>query len=233
MGASEIFSDILSTTETNSKRIKNVRQRLSSVSSKIESTEKMFLVNSPSYFYDNPYPGKEWQRKDPLRGLLFRRDRANKEVNRRRAVGLPLPDLSALDRISVSGQCIKKFSDSNFFMNQWLEAEKKKMEEEKAKRRERKKKRKKRKRQGAEKITGIERWVYEPVTGKKVKKKAEEIKVTQYQLTDSNKGGDLDFASSDGNDKMDRTQGISTKQSAVANMANQRRQTKQKKKVNS
>ena len=75
------------------------------------------------------------------------------------------------------------------------QAEKKKMEEEKAKRREKKKKRKKRKRQGAEKITGIERWVYDPITGKKVKKKATEITVTQYQLTDSNKGGDLDFAS--------------------------------------
>merc|ERR1712233_304064 len=94
----------------------------------------------------------EWQRKDPLRGLIFRRDRASQYVNRRRNEALPLPDLSDLDKISVSGPCVKKYSDSNFFMNEWLEAEKKKMEEEKAKRREKKKKRKKRKRQGAEKL---------------------------------------------------------------------------------
>merc|ERR1712154_422436 len=169
--ASEIFSDILVTTEANNKRIKNVKHRLSSIESRLESTESMFTSNSPNYFYDNPFAGKEWQRKDPLRGLLFRRDRATKCVDWRRDEALPLPDLSDLDRISVYGQCVKKYSDSNFFMNEWLEAEKKKMEEEKAKRRERKKKRKKKKRQGAEKITGIERWVYDPVTGKKVKKK--------------------------------------------------------------
>lgn len=68
------------------------------------------------------------------------------------------------------------------------------MEEEKAKRREKKKKRKKRKRQGAEKITGISKYVYDPITGQKVLKKAEEITVTKYQLSNSNKG-DLNFAS--------------------------------------
>merc|ERR1712244_107848 len=105
--------------------------------------------------------------------------------------------------------------------------EKKKMEEEKAKRREKKKKRKKRKRQGAEKITGIERWVYDPVTGKKVKKKAEEIKVTQYQLTDSNKGGDLDFASSDGIDKGRHSEiANAPKRSAVAGLAQKQKASK-------
>lgn len=192
--AADIFQDILETTEANNKRIKTVKSRLQNIEQRVEPTEKMLLVNAPSYFYDNPYTGKEWQRKDPLRGLLFRRDRAHKSVNKRREVGLPAPDLSALDRIS-SVPCIKKYSDSNFFMNEWLEAEKKKMEEEKAKRREKKKKRKKRKRQGADKITSIERWVYDPITGKKVKKKATEIAVKKYELTDSNTAANLDFES--------------------------------------
>jgi len=182
--ASEIFKDILDTTSKNGQRIKKVSSRLQSVSSSLDSAEQMFLVNSPAYFYDNPYTGKEWQRKDPLRGLLFRRDRSEAAVNRRRDVGLPLPDLSKLDRISMTGPCIKKFSDSNFFMNEWLEAEKKKMEEEKAKRRERKKKRKRKKREVKDKITGIERWVYDPITGKKVKKVAAQIKTAKYILSD-------------------------------------------------
>merc|ERR1719410_2953190 len=93
--ASEIFSDILETTETNNARIKKIKTRIRTIDAKIPKTEQLFLDNSPSYFYDNPYPGKEWQRKDPLRGLLFRRDRASKPVNDRRAVGLPLPDLSS------------------------------------------------------------------------------------------------------------------------------------------
>ena len=119
--ASEIFSDILKTTESTDKRIKNVKHRLNSIGSRVESTESMFLENAPSYFYDNPFTGKEWQRKDPLRGLIFRRDRASKYVNRRRNEALPLPDLSDMDRISVDGPCVKKYSDSNFFMNEWLE----------------------------------------------------------------------------------------------------------------
>eukprot|EP01084_Bolivina_argentea_P176487 305402_1 len=131
--ASEVFKDILETTTVNNKRITQIKSRINKIESKVPSTEQMFLVNSPSYFYDNPFTGKEWQRRDPLRGLLFRRDRAKSEINRRREVALPLPDLSPLDRISASGPCVKKFSDSNFFMNEWLEAEKKKMEEEKAK----------------------------------------------------------------------------------------------------
>ena len=31
-----------------------------------------------------------------------------------------------------------------------------------------------------DKITGIERWVYDPITGKKVKKKAAEIKLNGF-----------------------------------------------------
>jgi len=226
--ASEIFSDILVTTEANNKRIKNVKHRLSSIESRLESTESMFTSNSPNYFYDNPFAGKEWQRKDPLRGLLFRRDRATKCVDRRRDEALPLPDLSDLDRISVSGQCVKKYSDSNFFMNEWLEAEKKKMEEEKAKRRERKKKRKKKKRQGAEKITGIERWVYDPITGKKVKKKAAEIAVKKYELTDTSNAGKLEF---DSNADPQRPQRKIIGNSKVAQMANQTKKIKATKKM--
>merc|ERR1712129_379867 len=194
----------MGTTWGTNKRISKVKTRLNGIGSRLESTESMFLQNAPSYFYDNPFTGKEWQRKDPLRGLIFRRDRASKYVNRRRNEALPLPDLSDLDRISMDGPCVKKYSDSNFFMNEWLEAEKKKMEEEKAKRRE------------------------------KMKKKAEDIKVTQYRLIDLNKGGDLDFASSDGNVKTDRTQGITTKRSVVSGLAQKRKQEKaSKKKVNS
>eukprot|EP01083_Nonionella_stella_P050225 133662_1 len=98
------------------------------------------------------------------------------------------------------------------------------MEEEKAKRRERKKKRKKKKRQGAEKITGIERWVYDPVTGQKVKKKAAEITVTKYQLTDTSNAGNLDFDSSDGGGRGPRSDMVST--SKVAQMANKKVKTK-------
>jgi len=224
--ASEIFSDILVTTEKTGKRIQKVSSRLKAVESTIESTENLFLENAPSFFYDHPYTEKEWQRRDPLRGLLFRRDRAGNEVNRRREEGIPLPDLSKMDDISSTGPCIKKFSDSNFFMNEWLEAEKKKMEEEKAKRRERKKKRRRKKREVQKNIQGIEKWVYDPITGKKVKKKAEQIAVKQYNIPGTDTVGSLDFKSSE-----------SMQQSRVASMAqdskSRKKSVRQKQEVNS
>merc|ERR1719237_765790 len=120
-------------------------------------------------------------------------------------------------------------------MNEWLEAEKKKMEEEKAKRREKKRRKGK---SASDKVQKRLPVLNDGFTirslAKKVKKKAEDIKVTQYQLIDSNKGGDLDFASSDGNVKTDRTQGITTKRSVVSGLAQKRKQEKaSKKKVNS
>mmetsp|Transcript_17035 Transcript_17035/g.26511 ORF Transcript_17035/g.26511 Transcript_17035/m.26511 type:complete len:569 (+) Transcript_17035:50-1756(+) len=222
--AADIFNDILQTTERNHRRISTVKERISSIETKIEPIEKMFTENAPSYFYDNPYSEKEWRREHAVRGLLFRRERAANAINARRSVALPIADLSAMDSISMTGPCIKKFSDSNFFMNEWLEAEKKKMEEEKAKRRaaRQEKKRKKRKRKGAEKITGIERWVYDPQTGKKVLQKAEEIAVQQYTLTDSNATNDLEFASSDA--------GPAIGTSKVAAMASQNTKSTKKKK---
>ena len=43
-----------------------------------------------------------------------------------------------MDRFSETGPCVKNFSDADFFVTQWLEAQTKKMEEEKRKRKARK-----------------------------------------------------------------------------------------------
>ena len=59
-------------------------------------------------------------------------------MNRRRGEADPIPDFSAMDHLTPGQSCVKGFSDSNFFMNEWLLAEKLKMEEEKEKRRQKK-----------------------------------------------------------------------------------------------
>jgi hypothetical protein len=100
------------------------------------------VENAPSYFYDNPYMEKEYARKDRPKGFLFRRDRSTLEVNRRRGLADPPPDLTLMDRFSTSGPCIKLFSDSEFFLNEWLEAEQLRVEEEKRRRKARKAERK-------------------------------------------------------------------------------------------
>ena len=133
-----IFIDIFTETDRNARRIEEVRGRLQRIEQKVPSVEQMFAENAPSYFYDHPFTQREWQRKDPLHGLIFRRDRCNEQVNRRRGFSEQAPDFSVMDQFSPTGPCIKNYSDPNFFMNEWLEAEKRKMEEEKAKRKQRK-----------------------------------------------------------------------------------------------
>ena len=130
--------DIYNETEKNAKRIEAVRSRVQKIESQVPKVEKMFAENAPSFFYDHPYTQREWQRRDTLHGLIFRRDRAGEQLNRRREFALGAPDFSVMDQFSASGPCSKNYSDPNFFMNEWLEAEKRKMEEEKAKRRQRK-----------------------------------------------------------------------------------------------
>jgi len=45
------------------------------------------------------------------------------------------PDFSSLDQFSVDGTpCNSKYSDPKFFLNEWLEAEKRRIQEEKTKR---------------------------------------------------------------------------------------------------
>merc|ERR1719242_1490581 len=84
------------------------------------------------------------------------------------------------------------------------------MEEEKAKRR-------RKKREVQKNIQGIEKWVYDPITGQKVKKKAEQIAVKQYNILDNNAVGSLDFKSSDG-----------MQQSRVADMAQRSNKSRKK-----
>ena len=59
--AVEIFKDILKTTQSNNKRIKSAKRRISSIIPQMESVECMLLTRAPSNFYDNPYHGQEWQ----------------------------------------------------------------------------------------------------------------------------------------------------------------------------
>jgi len=121
-------------------------KRLEDLERQTPFVEKMFTDNSPQYFYDNPYTDQEYARKDATQGLLFRRDRSTIPVNRRRQEAMIPPDFSSLDQFSVDGTpCNSKYSDPKFFLNEWLEAEKRRIQEEKTKR---KQKRDEKKKQG-------------------------------------------------------------------------------------
>jgi len=144
--ASEIFSSLLQEADKSIERINTCKQRINKLDQSVPNIENMFIQNSPAYFYDNPFSGREYSRRDNLRGLIFRRDRASGEVNRRRAQAEPPPDFSSMDPYSENKiPCIKKYSDANFFMNQWLEGEKQKMEEDRKRRKQKKENRKNKK----------------------------------------------------------------------------------------
>ena len=133
--AHEIFSDVLSTTNSTHQRIESVKKRIHTLHSDLPKVENMLISSAPNFFYDNPYPGKEYLRNDAMNGLLFSREDASSTLNRRRSDAMPPTELSAMDRVSKTGPCIKQFSDADFFINEWLANEKRKREEERERRR--------------------------------------------------------------------------------------------------
>jgi len=165
--ASEVFGALLQDAERNLDRITQVKQRMSNLEAQVVPTENSFVQNSPAYFYDNPYSGKEWVRRDNLRGLIFRRDRAAPHVNKRRAGAEPPPDMSILDRFGENGiPCIKRYTDPNFFMNERLQAEKLRVEEERRRRKAKKdgkKKKRKMQREETTKILKVQKKQFNPL----------------------------------------------------------------------
>jgi len=198
--ASEVFGDVLKDANRHLDRIGECKKRLSVIEQHVPAVERRLLEKAPSYFYDNPYTGKEWQRNDSLRGLLFRRDRAPLEVNRRRGNAEKPPDISSMDRFADDGKpCIKKFTDADFFMNEWLEAERLRMEEQKRKRKERKEKRKRKKDQrvAATKILKVSKKTYSALgaefSSQDSAKKEEYIEVKGYNNLGGNLEGTTEF----------------------------------------
>ena len=196
--ASEVFGDIFAITERNHQRIEKVKSRLRNIEQHVPKQEALLVRNSPMFFYDNPYMGTEFQRKDPNQGLLFRRDRCTNEVNRRRLHGEPIPDFSSLDQFSKDGQPnAVKYSDARFFINEWLAAEERKIKEEKRRRKQmREEKRARREKSGKSgkqqrqkvKVLAVSKKRFDANTGKAIVDDDDQkhyAKTTDYQLSDN------------------------------------------------
>ena len=59
-------------------------------------------------------------------------------INKRRDQATPLPSFKKLDPFSLNGSCVQLYSDANFFVKQWLQAQTDKIEREKIQRKARK-----------------------------------------------------------------------------------------------
>jgi len=123
-----------------------------------------------------------------MNGLLFSREDATITVNRRREIANPPTDMSRMDGIVPQrSACIKHFSDADFFINEWLENEKRKREEERERRRQMKanRKKEKHKRKSNKTIQKLKRKRYD-AHGNEIKDddEPETVVVQQYVLTD-------------------------------------------------
>lgn len=134
--ACEVLQELSETTKTTGERIKSAQKRINNLETRLPNIETMLVSNAPNVFYDNPYSESEYLRNDALNSLLFfNREDASFIVNRRRNEGYPPTDLSRMDGIDPNrGPCIKLYSDSHFFMNEWLKNEKIKIGEERQRR---------------------------------------------------------------------------------------------------
>eukprot|EP00485_Elphidium_margaritaceum_P017970 CAMPEP_0202732638 /NCGR_PEP_ID=MMETSP1385-20130828/187763_1 /ASSEMBLY_ACC=CAM_ASM_000861 /TAXON_ID=933848 /ORGANISM="Elphidium margaritaceum" /LENGTH=372 /DNA_ID=CAMNT_0049398961 /DNA_START=36 /DNA_END=1150 /DNA_ORIENTATION=- len=190
--AHEVFTDILATTTDTAQRIQRTKQRVKSLHERVPEVEKMLVGYAPNSFYDHPFIGKEYQRNDDLHGLLFSREDALPCINRRRNDAFTAfpSEIPQMDPLSDTGACIKNFTDADFFINEWLENEKRKREEERERRRQMKAERKKVrvKRKQHKTIQKLQRKRYDH-QGKEIFDVDEptEVKVTEYELIDDSK----------------------------------------------
>jgi len=167
--SSEIFNNLLKNSEETAQRITNVKKRVEKLKDKVPEVESLFMEQNPTYFYDNPYTGKRWKRKEKkldMKILLpFSRSNAPEDVNRLRMDAMPLPDLKEMDKYQdeddkkIYKSCIKKYSMPEFFENEWVKKEKRRVAKLRA---ERKQRRRKKKRHGKAKrvIEGVTKKKY-------------------------------------------------------------------------
>jgi len=151
--SSEIFNNVLQTSQETANRITKVKKRVEKLKSKVPDVESLFMNQSPGYFYDQENPHiKSWRRKEKravgAEQMPFNRVFAPDDVNRLRKTAEPLPDLHMVDKYmddddkKAYKSCIKKYSMPEFFENEWVKKEHKRIEKIKAERKQRKRKKK-------------------------------------------------------------------------------------------
>jgi len=170
--ATDIFTDIFEAANDTFKRIQSLSEKVDQLTERIPEVEEFYKATPVQKLFENQRlltSGKQNEESQ-----LFRAEtNAACIAERFNSVALPPPNLEIMDPLMENGEsALRKYTDPNFFVIEWVQAMEKQNEEARKARRE---KRKNRKQQVAASKSAVKKtvavmakYVYDPNTGEKI-----------------------------------------------------------------
>jgi len=131
--AHEVFGDLAQVAAQSSDRLKTLSLRVDNCLSYLPSAEKYLDSQDVLFFSSNPKV--EWSADKTQTAQLFVRSSNDASVLRLWETATPPPDFSGLDEFCEPNEtCLSKYTNPSFFINEWLEQQKKERSKLKAQR---------------------------------------------------------------------------------------------------
>jgi len=193
--ATEIFTNLQKEAEETVQRMNSVRDRIQKMSHLVAPIEATFHSSSPDCFY-SAYANQKLVRDSTPSGGLFIRSNAPKSVERRRYEAWEVPQLNLLNKyakcLDIGDQdevnCLDRYTNPRFFLNQWVEAEMERLKKKKKGRR-KKKKNPNRKKKGPKTVQALQK-TYKNDLGQTIVRKQQTVDLVQGERQ-MQRGGEM------------------------------------------
>jgi hypothetical protein len=120
--AADIFNTLFIESTSTAQRIGKLGQRIEGLEQTAPALEKLFATKAPREFYGGANTGKPWRRRDEFTHSLFLQENQPGPIQQARMASAPPPAVSRLDQL-VNKECLRQYSDPQFFLAEWLRAE--------------------------------------------------------------------------------------------------------------
>ena len=169
--ASDIFSAVMVEARTSFERVRSLSDRVHALSEQLGSVDKFFQDTDVQQLFDATTKSS-WHPNTCEEDQLFRSSTMPANVQQMYDAADDPPNLQLMDPYMENGEtALKKYTDPEFFIMEWIREMERQREEAKKIRNDRKKKRKTRTDNQAttkRKVAKVKRYKYDPLTGEKV-----------------------------------------------------------------
>eukprot|EP01096_Ripella_sp_DP13-Kostka_P012969 TRINITY_DN552_c1_g2_i1.p1 TRINITY_DN552_c1_g2~~TRINITY_DN552_c1_g2_i1.p1 ORF type:complete len:556 (-),score=258.43 TRINITY_DN552_c1_g2_i1:97-1731(-) len=138
--STKLFEGLVDDASKTSERIKSITQRVDALVDQVPQTQHFMQTIDPSVTFG--YQRLEYNNEQQEDQQLFSPQTLPLSVKDSWDRCKPPPNLALLDTFDPSSSCLKKYTNPNFFIEQWAEEMKRKIDEDRQKRKERREQRK-------------------------------------------------------------------------------------------
>jgi len=169
--AADIFTDILEEANMTFKRVQELSDKVANLNERIPEVEEFYKATPVQKLFENQRLMTSWKQNEDSQ--LFRPETNAACIAELFKDAFPPPNLEIMDPLMENGEsALRKYTDPNFFVIEWVQAMEKQNEEARKARREKRKNRKQQvgARQVAVKknVAVMAKYVYDPNTGEKI-----------------------------------------------------------------